>query len=109
MAAMAASNSTTTPRTQAASSSTYSAARDYLQYLALTPDYVGLLHYNNNNMTAADKYTVWLLQRAKETARRSATGSGNVPGARARGRILQRRGESPAESREPPSIGGPLT
>ena len=51
MAAMAASNSTTTPRTQAASSSTHSAARDYLQYLALAPDYVGLLHYNNNNMS----------------------------------------------------------
>ena len=51
LAAMAASNSTTTPRTQAASSSTYSAARDYLQYLALAPAYVGLLHYNNNNMT----------------------------------------------------------
>ena len=109
MAAMAASNSTTTPRSTAASSSTYSAARDYLLYLVRAPDYVGLLHNINNNITAADQYNVWLLQRAKETARRSATGCGNVPGARARGRILQRRGESPAESREPPSTGGALT
>ena len=55
LTAMAAWISTTAPRSPAASSSTYSAARDYPQYLARAPNYVGLLHNNNNNMTGADK------------------------------------------------------
>ena len=94
LVAMAAWNSTTTPRTLTASGSTEPGRRDYLGSRARAPDNNGVQNHNNNNNNSADNNTLQLLLGEGD---RAGPGDqhGNCP------RYDGESKEPPAERRKP--------
>ena len=94
LAAMAASISTTAPRTTAASSSTEPGLRDYLLYRALAHDNDWGQSNSRDNITAADNYNKMLLTLE---GGREERGDQRRKGSRYAGAS----GDPPAERRKP--------